>query len=213
MTLFRGPLSVLRKSLRPFLMVNVAYFGLVGAGMAYGAWDRSAQEAIRGELKVEVPEKLPSIYDAYLGGHLWKAIGLTFFINLVVGSILYMAVPSLVIPYSGVVLGGVRALYWGVLFSPSFATLSVASLITGALIGVLIMLEGEGYALAMLGSYVYGKSWLAPASAGATTRWQGYKAGARQTLNIYALVAAALAVAAVYEATLVILIIPYVRHL
>ena len=180
MTLFRGPLSVLRKSLRPFLMVNLAYFGLVCAGMATVRGIVPPQEAIRGELKVEVPEKLPSIYDAYLGGHLWKAIGLTFFVNLVVGSILYMAVPSLVIPTAVWCWEGLPLVLGSTLFA-KLCHIKRCRLITRGLTGVLIVLEGEGYALAMLGSYVHGKSWLcAGVSAGATTRWQGYKAGARR---------------------------------
>jgi hypothetical protein len=211
MKFLRSVAAVLSNSFRPLLLMNLVYFGLVGAGMAYGAWDQSVSDAIHSELKSEVPQQLPTVYDAYLGGHFVNAVALTFVINFCVGSLLFITLPSLVLPFSGVALGATRAVYWGLMFSPNFGTLSFARVATGALIAGLIMLEGEAYVLAMLASYVHGKSWLAPARVGATSRWQGYKFGAFRTLNIYALIAIVLAVAAIYEATLVILVIPWLK--
>jgi hypothetical protein len=211
MTISRNVVAVLSNSFRPFLLMNLVYFGLVGAGMAYGAWDRSAPDAIRNELKSEVPQQLPAVYDAYMGGHLANAMVLTFAINFFAGSLLFITLPSLLLPFSGIALGATRAVYWGLMFSPTLTTLSFAHVALGLLMAGLIMLEGEGYVLAMVASYVQGRSWLAPARVGAASRWQGYKSGAWQTFNIYALVAIVLAVAAVYEATLVILVVPWLK--
>ena len=142
-----------------------------------------------------------------------KSIGLTFFINLVVGSILYMAIPSLVIPYSGVVLGGLRLVLGSTLFA-ELCHIERCQPDNRTPIGVLIVLEGEGYALAMLGSYVHGKSWLARRVRGGDDPLAGVQSRcAADAEYLWCSLPPCAAVAAVYEATLVILIIPHVRLL
>jgi hypothetical protein len=211
MIIFRRAIGLVRQHLRAFVLINVAYFGLVCSGMAYGALDRDFHDRYMVESKKQAADTLPVVFDAYQGGHVAKAIGLTFVVNLVAGSIFYITLPSLIVPFAGLLLGAVRALLWGFIFSPSFSAFNGAVFLYGLLIGLLLFLEGEGYVLAMLGSYIQGKSFLLPQTAGANTRWQGYKSGATYSLQIYALVAGVLAVAAIYEAVLAIYIMPLVR--
>jgi len=67
-----------------------------------------------------------------------------------------------------------------------------------------VILEGQGYILAILGSYVQGEAFLHPQSVGVVGHRQGYLEGARRTALLYVLVAIVLVVAAVYEAVEVI---------
>ena len=81
----------------------------------------------------------------------------------------------------------------------------------GLLVGLLLVLEGQGYVLAMLGAWVQGRAFLSPQSVGAADRGQGYLAGLKRALRVYVLVVLVLAVAAAYEATLVIIVGPLLR--
>ncbi|MEX2114616.1 MAG: hypothetical protein WD845_15590 [Pirellulales bacterium] len=211
MMIFRPAINLVRQYGLSFALINLAYFGFVCGGMAYGAWDREVNDAYKSEVRQQAADSLPAVFDAYHGGHVAKAIGLTFAINLLAGSFLFLTLPSFIVPFSGLLLGGVRALTWGYVVSPTFSAFNGAVLAYGLLVGLLVVLEGEGYVLAMLGSYVHGKSLLFPRSAGATTRWQGYKLGAKWSLQLYALVAAVLLVAAVYEVGMVVYLMPLVR--
>jgi hypothetical protein len=211
MIIFRRALGLVRRYARPFVLINVAYFGIVCGGLAYGAWDRENRDAYMSESKQQAAELLPPIFDAARGGQVAKTVGLIFVTNLCAGSFLYITLPSLLVPFGGLLLGAVRAFIWGLIFSPSLSAFNGAVFAYGLLVGLLLFLEGEGYVLAMLGSYIQGKSFLFPHGAGANTRWQGYKSGATWTMQLYALVAGMLLVAAVYEAMLVIYIMPLLK--
>lgn len=211
MVILRRAIGLVRQHLRAFVLINVAYFGLVCSGMAYGAWDRDFHDQYMVESKKQAADTLSVVFDAYQGGHVAKAISLTFVVNLVAGSFLYITLPSLIVPFAGLLLGAVRAVVWGFIFSPSFSAFNGAVLAYGFLVGLLLFLEGEGYVLAMLGSYIHGRSLVYPQSAGVMTRWQGYKSGAIGSFQLYALVAGVLAVAAVYESLMAIYIMPLVR--
>ena len=69
---------------------------------------------------------------------------MTFGINFFVGSVLVLTLPSCVIPGSGILVAGFRAVLWGLILVP--ATLQQAFVMlphSGTL-----LLEGEGYILA-----------------------------------------------------------------
>jgi hypothetical protein len=211
MTVLRRALAVVTRNLRPFLLVNLVYFGLVGAGMAYGAWHPEVHDQLMSVTRQGAKDVLPSVVDAYAEGRFVSAVGWTLGINLLLGSFLYITMPSLLVPFGGLVTGSIRAVVWGLIFTPNVEDINAARLIKGVLIGLLIFLEGEGYVLAMLGSYLHGKSVLLPASVGASSRWKGYQSGALAAVSVYPLVTAVLAVAAVYEVTTVILVMPMLK--
>lgn len=110
--------------------------------------------------------------------------------------IIWITLPSLVIPFSGLLLGAYRAILWGFLLSPTTPELRLV-MIPHSLV---LILEGQAYILAMLAAYVQGKAFLWPRSVGAATRRQGYGLGVKRSVRIYVLVVLLLAVAAVYEA-------------
>lgn len=109
----------------------------------------------------------------------------------------------MIVPYLGLLFAGFRALLWGVLFSP-FTGHYGAEIIPHYLT---LILEGEGYVLAMLAICVQSQ-WV-------TTRTQprthAYFDGLLESIRIYKLVAIVLLVAAIYEACEVIYLAPLLK--
>ena len=105
-------------------------------------------------------------------------------------------------------IGAYRAVLWGVLFAPSTTQVDASAIARGALFTLLLLLEGQGYVLTMLAVHMQGKAFLSPVSVLASNHWQGYRLGVRRTLRLYLLVVTVLAIAALYEAVLVVEILP-----
>jgi hypothetical protein len=190
--------AVVGRFRRAYVALNVVYYGLVVCGMVYVAFNPSLQqsllEAVGGEFSGE--GLLSAVGEAYAGGQILTAIVLTFVVNLVVGSGLSVTLPSLVIPFSGLLMGAYRALMWGLMLSPTTAELRTIMIPHS----LTLILEGQAYILAMLAAYVQGRAFLWPRTVDAPTRRQGYVQGVRFSARLYLLVILLLAVAAVYEA-------------
>jgi hypothetical protein len=144
---------------------------------------------------------LGSLMQAYLSGALLLAIVLTFLVNLIFGSFVFLTLPSSVIPFAGILLGLYRAILWGILFAPT-----ESSPLTPALwLHVpTILLEGEAYIAAMLGVWLW---WHAVFSRPGVRRC-AWRQGLVLQPRVYVGVVALLAVAATYEAIEVIWILP-----
>jgi hypothetical protein len=115
-----------------------------------------------------------------------------------------MTLPSLFIPFSGFLMGILRAVLWGLLMaptSPELAKIMIPHSLT-------LLLEGQAYVLVLLAVYIQGKAFLWPRSEGAVSHLQGYKVGLVRTGKIYVLVTLVLLVAAIYEAVEVIYVAP-----
>jgi hypothetical protein len=117
------------------------------------------------------------------------------------GGLAYIALPSLIFPFSGLLLGAFRALLWGLMFSPTAVMGAYFSLLLPT-----IILEGQGYVLAMLAAYVQGMAFVRPRSVGTKTHGRGYWEDVKRSVRIYLLVAIVLVVAATYEVASVIFI-------
>jgi hypothetical protein len=203
MKVIRSTWALVREYRRAYLLLNLVFYGLMAAAMVYVASNPALQKTVWDEVgKAFGTGPLTSgVVEAYTGGQVLLASALTFAVNLVLGSFAMIAVPSLVVPFSGLLVGAYRALLWGLLFSPT-AFLGAGMLFHWPT----IILEGQAYVLAMLAAYVQGVAFLRPKSVGAKTRKQGYWEGVKRAARIYALVAIVLLVAAIYEAVSVIFI-------
>jgi len=142
------------------------------------------------------------IADSYRSGSILIAAVVTFAVNLVLASVLQTTLPTLIIPFLGVVLTLARALSWGVLFTP-----------VGAedprflLHWVTLAIEGAAYLIVGFAAWVHGRYFLQPKRFGFASRGEGYRAGLVATLQLYVLVVILLVVGAIYEAATVILFI------
>jgi hypothetical protein len=186
---------------RAFLVLNLVYFGAALAGAAYAAADPSRQQALlaaAGEA-FSPTGTFGRVGQAYLDGQLLPAVGLTFGVNLVIGSFLYITVPSLFLGL-GLVAGVLRGFLWGLLFAP-FGGLLDATMLPHALT---ILVEGEAYVIAMLGVWL----WWRPVFGASGQRLRLWMLGMKLQGRIYVAVACMLAVAAVYEVLEVVYLIP-----
>jgi hypothetical protein len=132
---------------------------------------------------------------AYVNAQVFTAILVTFFVNLLIGSLASITIPSLIVPLSGFIIGMYRAVMWGLLLSPAHPELRII-MIPHMLT---LILEGQAYILTMLAAYIQGRAFLRPATVGVEGHGKGYLEGLKRTLKIYALVVLTLAVAAIYE--------------
>lgn len=202
--------SEIRTSRQVYILMNVAYYGLVICGMVVTAADPSLHETLMAAVGESLSEgPLAPVWDAYSAERVLQAAALTVGINLALGSFATITLPSLIVPFSGLLMAVVRALLWGVLFSPpSLTGIGLAEAAAGLSIVVLVFLEGQGYVLAALGAYRHGVAFLFPRSTDADGHLQGYWRGVKTQARIYVLVLVVLLIAALYEVVIAVFALP-----
>ena len=209
MRVIRSTLESIKEFRRAYVVLNLVYYGLVVCAMAYVFFNPSLQQMLLEAVGTAFNEgPLSAVGGAYVGGQVWLAMALTFVVNLVVGSFVYITLPSLVVPFSGLLLGGCRAILWGLVLSPTGSSGLSLAMIPHSLT---LILEGQAYILAMLAAYIHGRAFLWPRTVGEADHGRGYVIGLKRSLRLYWAVVILLAVAAIYEALEVILIMPLFR--
>lgn len=201
--MFKVVLGVIKENRKEYVALNFLYYGLVVVSMIYVSFYPEIQEALLGEVRADFPMLFPLVVEAYISGNFSLAAALTFSFNLVLGSFVYITLPSLIIPFSGVATGAIRAVGWGLLLAPTSPEL-VRAMVPHSLT---LILEGQGYVLAMFAAYVHWKGVFRPKSIGEENRARAYMAGIKKTAYTYLLVALILAVSAIYEAFEVIYLV------
>jgi hypothetical protein len=204
MNLIKSAWRIVQDNRRPYIVINVVYYGLVIVFMVYAAFNpniqRTLMEAV-GEAFMTGP--LSFVGQAYVNAEVLKAILVTFFINLFVGSFGSITLPSLVIPFSGLLVGIYRAVLWGLILSPASPDLRLAMIPHS----ITLLIEGQAYILTMLAAYIQGRSFLWPHTVGLDSHKKGYVEGIKRSARLYVLVILALVVAAIYEVIEVVLMI------
>jgi len=205
MNFLRKPIEIIRENKRSFIVMNVFFYGLVLLGMVVTAFFPELQERALADAERELSSGwLSFAASAYENGNLLTSMSLTFVINTAVGAFLTMTLPSFVVPFIGFLMGIYRGFFWGVLFAPvnpDIRTSMIPHYLT-------LLMEAQGYIVAMFAIYLHGRSFLFPKSIGLESRWSGYKHGLVQTAWMYVLITIILLISAVYEALEVILLIP-----
>jgi len=200
----------LREFRRQFLLVNLVNYGLFVLGVLGGSFvPPSFKQSILRDIDSNFSSgAYRSIGAAYQQHLVLPAIGLTFVANLLIGKVLGITLPSLIFPFSGIVLGAAFAAPAGVIFS-----LAIGQLGTGfdVAIAVLFLLELLASNIAIVGTYIQSKAMVFPQSLGLASRREGLKFGLRHTFNLYVLIVLVLAAAALYEVFLVFEVIPSLR--
>ena len=202
-------IQIVKDHRKAYLAINLAYYALIVFGMIYAAFDREAQKSITEAVGVAFTSgPLQAVGEAYTGQEFLRAALLTFLINLFFGSLAVLTLPSLAIPFSGMLVGAYRAILWGVIYSPESLQSDAQGFLFAAFIAGLLFLEGQGYILALLGVYIQGRAFLYPKRANLERHGQGYLYGLKRTTSLYILVALVLLVAAIYEAGVAIAFLP-----
>jgi len=197
-----GPLLEMKARPRLVWSVHLVYFGLVIAGSLLIYELADVQVILLGKVQEALASKnnpLGIAGQAYLSGSIPRAAAVTFLVNFLLGSLAYITLPSILLPGSGVFLAGIRATAWGLLLAPVMPLLAYAMLPHS----LTMLLEGEGYILATLFGLLIPIHIVQSRLGGnPLTRF-----GRVLLLNLKAnfWIALVLAVAAIYEATEVIL--------
>lgn len=209
MKAYQEAFSLIKNNRFAFIAFNIAYFTIIVIGMVVIRTNPEVQKQLLNVIgNAFATGPMQFVTGAYSNGEIIQAIIFTFFVNLVLGCFIAITLPSFIIPFSGFLVGGLRAIIWGFIFSPDLTGLTPLKILAGFGTGLLLILEGEAYVFGLFTSYLQGRAWLIPASVGAKTVRDGYQAGIKLTLRMYLLIILMLIIAAVYEACLVIIILP-----
>jgi hypothetical protein len=196
-------LQILRDNRRLYLAVNLTYYGLVVVGEIVVWLNPWLQESLIALVQESFETSLPGVVAAYRSGHFLSAVAQTFTINFFLGSLVVLTLPACVFPPVGILIGFWRAFLWGLVLAPTTPQLALAMIPHG----ITLLLEGQGYILAVFAACRLGQVLVWPKSIGLTSRWRAYLAGLRETVLINILVACVLLVSAFWEAFEVIYIV------
>jgi hypothetical protein len=198
----RLPLLEISKYKRLFLALHFIYFGVAILFMLVAYYLPELQVCLLAGIKSQVADgsgPLGVAGKAYMSKNILRAAVTTFAINLLLGSLAYITIPSIIIPAVGVLGATFRAIMWGLLLAPTFDALSGAMLPHS----FTILLEGEAYIMAaffglLILVYLFRK-------AEGPNIPRRYGKALLMNLRGNLLVAIVLAIAAIYEAIEVIL--------
>ncbi|HLO29056.1 MAG TPA: hypothetical protein VK249_07980 [Anaerolineales bacterium] len=194
--LIKSAWELIRQNRKPYIVLNALYYLLVVVCMIYIAFNQPLQQLLLEQVgMVFTTGPLSFVGQSYINAKIFTAISSTFLVNLLIGSFGSITLPSLLIPFSGLLVGIYRAVMWGLLLSPAHPDLRLVMIPHS----LTLLVEGQAYILTMLAAYLQGRAFLWPKSVGVETHLKGYWEGLKQTGKIYVLVVLTLAIAAVYE--------------
>lgn len=200
MRLLSDAIAIIRNHRRAYVACNIGYYGLILVGLAWAQVDRSFSERWGEAVRTSVSSgALKPVGDTYASGAILAAIALTFGLNLFIGSLASITLPSLVLPFSGLAVAGLRAFLWGLLFSPKPELVTLANIPMGIAVALVLVLEGQAYVQAMLAAWIQGRGFVRPSTLAAANRAEGMRRGLAETGRLYVLVILTLAIAAAYE--------------
>ncbi|GAA1891151.1 stage II sporulation protein M [Lapillicoccus jejuensis] len=202
--LVHRPLQIVRDERRPFLALNAVAFGLVLLGLVLGLAVPSLHQSQVATLDQTGQTDL--VLRVFRTPWLF-ALTILGVNTLTVGAAL-IVLPSMVVPFLGIVLFGWKALTIGMALAPTSPTLWVAFIPHS----LTVVVEFEAYVLLLLGAWVLGRSWLRPASLGATSRRRAYLLGLQRLGWLSAASFVLLVVGAVWEAYSLTQLLPWLVH-
>lgn len=206
--LLRTAWGFVQENQRAYIVLNIIYYGLVAVFMIYVAFNQELQKSLMNEIGAAfMIGPLAFVGQAYVNAKAFTAILATFFVNLLIGSFASITLPSLIIPFSGMLVGIYRAILWGLLLSPANPDLRLVMIPHS----ITLIIEGQAYILTMLAAYIQGRAFLWPKSVGFETRAKGYLEGLKRTGKLYLLVILILGIAAIYEVIEVVIMIKYLQ--
>ena len=196
------PLAEIARRARLLGGLHAAYFGLT-VGMAFLSYEvPTVQDSLLAAAGGQLGSgqgPLGKAGEAYASRNVVRAAATTLAINFVLGSLLFISLPSVVVPGLGLLTALFRALLWGLLLAPTNLALARAMLPHSGT----LLLEGEGYILAAFFGLLVPIYLFSPKEGPSL----GRRYGRAVVLNLKGnlLVLLVLAVAAAYEAIEVIL--------
>ena len=169
--LLRKPFQIIRANVRAYLILNAILYGLVIIGMVAAMVFPNLGAAQVATLEDNgTADLVRSLFN-----NPWLFSLTILGVNVMTGA-LWIVLPSLIVPFTGIALFAYKAFTLGLAMAPSTEIMAVA-LIPHSLT---ILIEIQAYALLMFGAYILGRSWVRPATIGAQNHRQGYVRGLKQ---------------------------------
>jgi Stage II sporulation protein M len=169
--LLRKPFQIIRANFRAYLIINAIVYGLVITGMvAAMVFPNLSATQVATMEENGTADLVRSLFN-----NPWLFSLTILGVNVMTGA-LWIVLPSLIVPFTGIALFAYKAFTLGLAMAPSTKTMAVA-LIPHSLT---ILIELQAYALLMFGAYILGRSWVRPATIGARNHRQGYVRGLKQ---------------------------------
>jgi hypothetical protein len=204
--LLKSAWGLVQENRRAYILLNIIYYGLVIIGMVYVAFNQKLQQDLMSLIGAQfMTGPLSIVGQAYVNAEVLTAIAATFLVNLFIGSFGTITLPSLIVPFSGFLIGIYRAILWGLLLSPANPDMRLIMIPHS----LTLISEGQAYILALLAAYIQGRAFLWPKSVGVETHTKGYLEGLKRTGRIYLLIVLTLAIAAIYEVIEVVIMVKY----
>jgi hypothetical protein len=201
--------DIVRRHRKAFLILCASFYGLLALAMLVTMFVPSLKPLAKSYYDINNLKHvalIQSTFGAYAGGHLLTAAALTFLVNLLV-VVLLTTVPSLIIPFIGILAVFYRGLLWGAMFAP----FGVERLILVPHFPT-VLIEGLADVVAAFAAYVHGVMLLRPEQHGFLSRGEAYWKGLAAVARLYLIVVSILAIAALYEAFEVIHLVPHFVH-
>jgi len=201
--------GVVRQHRKAFLILCAIFYGLLAFAMLVTMFMPDLKPLAKSIYDINNLHHvaiIQSTFNAYAQGHLLTAAALTFLVNLGV-AVLLTTLPSLIIPFIGILAVFYRGLLWGAMFAPfGFERLILVPHLPTVLV------EGLGYVVAAFATYVHGVMISRPAQYGFASRGEAYRKGLRVVAQVYLIVVLILVFAALYEAFEAIYLVPLFLH-
>ncbi|MBW4549435.1 MAG: stage II sporulation protein M [Symplocastrum torsivum CPER-KK1] len=167
----RKPFQIIRANFRAYLIINVIVYGSFIAGLVaamvfpnLGATQVAIQEDNGTFDLVRSLLNNPWLFSLTILG-----------VNVMTGA-LWIVLPSLIVPFTGIAIFAYKAFTLGLPIAPTTARAAVIWIPHS----LTALIEFQAYALLMFGAYILGRSWVRPATIGARNRRQGYVRGLQQ---------------------------------
>jgi hypothetical protein len=194
--LLKSAWGLVQENRRAYIIINVIYYALIVVCMVYVAFNQKLQDQLLNLVGAAfMTGPLSFVGQSYVNAKVFSATAATFLINLFIGSFGTITLPSLIVPFSGFLIGIYRAAMWGLLLSPAHPQMRLIMIPHS----LTLLLEGQAYILTLLAAYIQGRAFLWPKTVGLETHVKGYLEGLKRTGKIYVLVTLTLLIAAFYE--------------
>lgn len=202
MNSLRKAFHIIRTNVRAYLVINAVVYGAVVLGLVLGVLFPAVNAAYTEAFAASATPDL--VQTVARNG--WAFAVTIFLINVFPTALLRITLPSLLIPFVGLVLFTLNSILLGIMLAP-VDTASALTLIPHSLT---MLIEFQAYVLVMLGAYVLGRSWIRPATVDASTHRRGYVRGLAQLGRLWLPALALFAVGAIYEVLEIYYLVPLV---
>lgn len=198
MDLIKDIIDIFRKDWKLLIAVNVFYFGILLVGAFIALLRPDIQGYWLGVLAMGLKTgTLAPVGSAIEAGRVLNLALQIFRTNIITGTLVYITLPGLLFPPWALLLGGWRALLWGIAFVIPYGRLTFGKLVFHY---ITMLIEGEAYVIAIFACVRQVEALAWPSRFGESSRLKAYVKAIIDNFKLLIVVAIILAIGALYEA-------------